>query len=67
MKPKIFLLVIGLLGFTVAKANTDPDQSSGDKKKVDEVNGVIFDSENKKPLKEVTITAYSFTKKKKQY
>ena len=25
MKPKIFLLGVGLLGFAVAKANTDPD------------------------------------------
>ena len=64
MKPKIFLLGISLLVFAVAKANTDPNPFT-DKKKIDEVNGVIFDSENKKPLKDVTITAYSLSKKEK--
>jgi 5-hydroxyisourate hydrolase-like protein (transthyretin family) len=66
MKPKILLLAICLLGFAAAKANasTDPDPFT-DKKKVDELNGVIFDSEHKKPLKDVTITAYSVAKKEK--
>ena len=63
MKPKIFLLSISLLVFAIAKANTDPDPS--DKNKINEVNGVIFDSEHKKPLKDVTITAYSVSKKEK--
>ena len=58
MKPKIFLLTISLLVFAMAKANTDPDPVS-EKNKINEVNGVIFDSEHKKPLKDVTITAYS--------
>ena len=61
MKPKIFLLSISLLVFAIAKANTDPS----DKNKINEVNGVIFDSEHKKPLKDVTITAYSVSKKEK--
>ena len=64
MKPKFFLLAIGLLGFAAAKANTDTDPVT-DKRKIDEVNGVIFNSENKKPLKDVTITAYSVSKKEK--
>lgn len=64
MKPKIFLLAISLLGFATAKANSNPDPFSNTKK-IDEVNGVIFDSENKKPLKDVTITAYSVSKKEK--
>ena len=64
MKPRIFLLAIGLLVFAGAKANTDPDPCS-DKKRVDEVNGIIFDSDHKKPLKDVTITAYSVSKKEK--
>ena len=64
MKPRIFLLAIGLLVFAGAKANTDPDPRS-DKKRVDEVNGIIFDSDHKKPLKDVTITAYSVSKKEK--
>ena len=64
MKPRIFLLAIGLLVFAGAKATTDPDPCS-DKKRVDEVNGIIFDSDHKKPLKDVTITAYSVSKKEK--
>lgn len=64
MKPRVFLLAISLLVFAAAKASTDPDPRS-DKKKVDEVNGIIFDSDHKKPLKDVTITAYSVSKKEK--
>lgn len=66
MKPKILLLAIGLLGFAAAKANSSvvPDPVT-DKKKVDEVNGNIFDSEHKKPLKDVTVTAFSSSKKEK--
>jgi len=64
MKPKIFLLAFGLLGFAVAKANTDPDPLT-DKKKIDEVNGVILTSDSKKPLKDVSVTAYSLSKKEK--
>jgi 5-hydroxyisourate hydrolase-like protein (transthyretin family) len=66
MKPKFFLLAICLFGFAVAKANnsTEPNPCNNNKK-TDEVNGVIFDSEHKKPLKDVTITAYSVSKKEK--
>jgi len=64
MKPKIILLSLSLLVFAIAKANTDPDPNT-DKNKVNEVNGVIFDSDHKKPLKDVTITAYSVSKKEK--
>ncbi|MDP4264980.1 MAG: carboxypeptidase-like regulatory domain-containing protein [Bacteroidota bacterium] len=66
MKPKILLLVIGLLGFAFAKANNGPDPSpSTDKKKIDEVNGVIIQVDGKKPLKDVSITAYYLAKKEK--
>jgi hypothetical protein len=65
MKPKILLLAIGLLGFAVANANTGPDPDpEKDKKKIDEVNGVIL-SDSKKPIKDVSITAYSATRKEK--
>ena len=64
MKPKIILLALGLLGFAVANASTDPAPCS-DTKKVDELNGVILHSENKKPLKDVSITAYLISKKEK--
>lgn len=64
MKPKIFLLAIGLLGFAVAQANSNTDPGT-DKKRIDEVNGVILQSDNKKPLRDVTITAYYVSKKEK--
>jgi hypothetical protein len=64
MKPKIMLLAISLLGFAAAKANTDPDPV--DKKRIDEVNGIILHSENKKPLRDVSITAYSTSTSKKE-
>ena len=65
MKPKILLLAISVLGFAVANANTGPDPDpEKDKKKIDEVNGVIL-SDSKKPIKDVSITAYSATRKEK--
>ena len=63
MKPKIFLLSVGLLVFGAAKADAGTDP--GEKKKIDEINGIIFDADHKKPLKDVTITAYSVSKKEK--
>jgi hypothetical protein len=65
MKPKVILLAVGLLGFAVAKANTDdPDPGTGKGKK-DELNGVVLNSDSKKPLKDVTVTAYLVSKKEK--
>ena len=64
MKPKIILLSLGLLGFAVANASTEPAPCSG-MRQVDEVNGIIIHSENKKPLKDVSITAYLVSKKEK--
>jgi hypothetical protein len=63
MKSKIFLLTIALLGFVVAKANEiGPGEGNGKK---DELNGTIIHSETKKPLKDVSITAYLVSKKEK--
>jgi len=61
MKQKLFLLGFSLLGFVAAKAT---EIGPGDGKK-DDVNGVILHSETKKPLKDVSITAYNVTKKEK--
>ena len=61
MKTKIFLLAVSLLGFAFAKANGG---GPGDGKK-DELNGVVVNSENKKPLKNVSITAFLDSKKEK--
>lgn len=61
MKPKIFFLAVSLLGFVIGYAK-NIDQEYGDK---DDMNGTVVSSENKKPLKDVTITAYLVSKKEK--
>ena len=64
MKQKILLLIaICTLGCLQSKASgTDPVEPG---KSINEVAGNIFDGESKKPLKEVTVTAYSANKKEK--
>lgn len=47
-----------------AYANADPDPGTGKGKK-DDVNGIVTDGEEKKPLKDVSITAYLSSKKEK--
>src|SRR5882672_5821219 len=64
MKPKFFLLAIGLLGFGVAKANADPDPFCVKGKKND-LAGFVLHAESKKPLKDVNVTAYLISKKEK--
>jgi hypothetical protein len=62
MKPKMILLGLSLIGFTAARANaTDPGLNG----KKDELLGVVIHAESKKPLKDVTITAYLVSKKEK--
>ena len=62
MHIKFFTLAIAVLGFTAAQANNGPGNGSGKK---DEVNGVVVHAENKKPLKDVSVTAILSTKKEK--
>ena len=62
MKPSLILLGIGLLGFTAAKASADPDPTRGKK---NDLIGIILHGESKKPLKDVTVTAYLVSKKEK--
>jgi hypothetical protein len=65
MKAKLLLLGFGMLGFVVANANNDdPDPGNGKGKK-DELNGVVTHSDSKKPLRDVTVTAYLVSKKEK--
>lgn len=64
MKPRVFLLAVGLLGFVAAKANND-DPGTGIKGKKDDINGLVTHSESKKPMKDVTVTAYLVSKKEK--
>lgn len=55
----MLLLGISLLGFVVAKAS-GPNEGSG--KKLD-MNGTVIHGDTKKPLKDVSITAYLVSKK----
>ncbi len=63
MKQKLFLLGCCLFGFLTVKA-ADPGPGPGDGRK-DEVNGLVIHAESKKPLKDVSITAYNNSKKEK--
>lgn len=63
MQSKIFLLAVTLLGFVFAKATiTDPKDDNGKK---DDLNGTVIYVESKKPIKDVSITAYFLSKKEK--
>ena len=66
MKHKILLLtIIGVMGCVFANASGIDPKDDGPGKGVDEMNGSVIDSETKKPLKEVTITAYVGSRKEK--
>lgn len=66
MKSKFFLIAVSLLGFGSANAAIDPDPiSTPCKISKDELMGLVFHSETKKPLKDVSITAYLVSKKEK--
>lgn len=74
MKTKLFLLGFSLFCFVAAKANSDdPDPSCTKdrstvtviKGKKDEILGSVVHSENKKPLKDVNVTAYLISRKEK--
>src|SRR6478735_2416996 len=65
MKLKLLLMAIGMLSFAVSKANADPEPPCRDKGKKNDLAGIILHSENKKPLKDVIVTAYLLSKKEK--
>jgi uncharacterized membrane protein len=61
MKPKTLLLTATfVLGSLIAKANVDPDPG-----KKDDIMGSVMNAEGKRPLKDVSITAYLSSKKEK--
>lgn len=65
MKQKLFMLAISLLGFVAVKANdggNGPGEGNGKK---DDLNGTVVNSETKKPLKDVSVTAILISKKEK--
>lgn len=66
MKSKLLLMAIGLLGFASANAAIDPDPNPySSKGKKNDINGLVVQADNKKPLKDVSITAYLISKKEK--
>ena len=63
MKQKLFLLGFSLFGFIAARANNiEPDPGDGKK---DDVLGFVLHAETKKPMKDVSVTAYFVSKKEK--
>ncbi|MBS1919491.1 MAG: carboxypeptidase regulatory-like domain-containing protein [Bacteroidetes bacterium] len=64
MKRKIILLLVCAFGVAAVKAYANNEPAFPCKKKCD-LMGVIVSSDNKKPLKDVSITAYSIIKKEK--
>lgn len=66
MKSRIVLLLFFMFSFAIAKANTDPEPTTTcGKGKKENLVGTVVHSENKKPLKDVNVTAYLVSKKEK--
>src|SRR5688500_472692 len=72
MKNKLLLLAVGVLGFMFSQAadgrtcGKDPGPSPGPGiGKKNEIAGNIYNAETRKPIKDVSITAYLSTKKEK--
>jgi hypothetical protein len=63
MKPKFIFTAVGLLGFVIARAGIGvPGEGNG---KREDLNGIVIHAESKKPLKDVSVTAYLSSKKEK--
>jgi len=65
MKPKLILMAIGLFSFGMTHATTDPSPVCEGKGKKNDIAGLVVHADNKKPLKDVNITAYLISKKEK--
>ena len=62
MKSRILLLTVSLFAFVLAKASITPGDEIGKK---EDVVGVVIHNDSKKPLKDVSVTAYLSSKKEK--
>ena len=62
MKSRILLLIVSLFAFILTRANATPGDGIGKK---EDVVGVVIHSDSKKPLKDVSVTAYLSSKKEK--
>lgn len=63
MKLRILILLIAAVSFFPANAKSITSKDLKGKK--DDLMGSVVNSDNKKPLKDVSVTAYSTTKKEK--
>lgn len=63
MKMKFFLLAVCMVSFGIAKANTEPGPSCIKGKK-DDLVGLVYQAD-KKPIRDVNVTAYLVSKKEK--
>jgi Carboxypeptidase regulatory-like domain len=64
MKTRFLLLGAFLMSFTLVKAGTDPEPTAIKGKK-DDLVGFVIQSEGKKPIKDVNVTAYLVSRKEK--
>ena len=62
MKRKLLMLLLAVSCSAITYANSDCGPGKGKK---DDVNGNVTDADEKKPLKDVSITAYLSSKKEK--
>ena len=68
MQMKLKLLLLGCLvvfASAIAKANTSPSEADETNKK-NEINGGVYHNETKKPLNNVSVTAYFASNKKEK-
>jgi hypothetical protein len=68
MQMKLKLLLLGCLvvfASVIAKANTSPSEADETNKK-NEINGGVYHNETKKPLNNVSVTAYFASNKKEK-
>lgn len=65
MKSRLLFLGIFLLGFVAAKATGDDPGVGCVKGKKDDLMGMVTHLDTKKPMKDVTVTAYLVSKKEK--
>ena len=63
MKSRILFTAIFICGFTIAYAGTPPCNDHGKK---EDVVGTVIHTDSKKPLKDVSVTVYSTSKKEKE-
>jgi|SRR6218665_875573 len=65
MKIKILLMAFALLCFGMVYASNEPSPTCEGRTRKSDIEGLVTHAENKKPLKDVSITAYLISRKEK--